>query len=239
MKRRLTIAIADDNDGERELLRRQLPLHGNFDLVGEAGNGKELIRLLHGTKPDVLLLDLHMPGLGGLEAVRRFREEGGQVATIVVTGYPQYALEAFGIGAVDYVLKPVEGWRLEQALARASVRAGGGERSVAWIRCEHTSHFLAPETILFIEKSGDRCLIHTTGGELTLAETLAELHRLTGRTLLQSHRSFLINVQHIRRIEHGRDSHIAYFQGCDKPAYISKTKLADVIQALRPYTGKG
>jgi two-component system response regulator LytT len=119
----LRVLVVDDEQLAREELCYQLEQAGEIDIVGQAGNGIEALSAVDRLEPDLVFLDIQMPGLGGFEVARRLSDRGEDMPALVfVTAYDQHAIEAFEVNAVDYLLKPVEAGRLEQALQRARRR---------------------------------------------------------------------------------------------------------------------
>ena len=120
---KLRAIVVDDEQLAREELCYQLEQAGDIEVVAQAGNGLEALTAVDRLEPDLVFLDIQMPGLGGFEVARRLAERGDDLPALVfVTAYDQHAIEAFEVNAVDYLLKPVEGGRLEQALQRARRR---------------------------------------------------------------------------------------------------------------------
>src|SRR5437867_7121400 len=123
--RRLLVAIVDDEDLARSVVREYLANMPDVDIVAECANGFEAVKTVADLKPDLLLLDVQMPKLNGFEVLELV---GRDVAVIFVTAYDQYALRAFEVHAVDYLLKPFSAERLAEALVRARERLRRGER---------------------------------------------------------------------------------------------------------------
>jgi two-component system response regulator LytT len=115
--------IVDDEPLARERLRTLLQHESDIQIVGECVDGRQAVTTIASEAPDLVFLDIQMPGLGGFEVARRLSDRGEDMAALVfVTAYDQHAIEAFEVNAVDYLLKPVEAGRLEQALQRARRR---------------------------------------------------------------------------------------------------------------------
>jgi two-component system LytT family response regulator len=123
----LRVLLADDERPARRFLGNLLKQCEGVEVVAEATNGREALELIEAHKPDLALLDLQMPDLGGL-AVTRLLKAGAKPLVAFVTAYDEYAVEAFELNAVDYLLKPVERERLEATLTRARVRIDRSER---------------------------------------------------------------------------------------------------------------
>ena len=118
----LRIIVVDDEQLAREELCFLLGQVGNIEVVGQAGNGLEALRVIEEHSPDVVTLDVQMPGLTGFEVARRLLRAGVETQIVFVTAYDQHAIEAFEVNAVDYLLKPVEAGRLATAIERVRRR---------------------------------------------------------------------------------------------------------------------
>ena len=125
----LKAIVVDDEQLARDELCYQLQRLGDVEIVGQAGNGIEALSAIERTDPDLVFLDVQMPGLTGFEVARRLLEDEQAPAVVFVTAYDQHAIEAFEVNAVDYLLKPVEAGRLEQAVHRARKRLTSGPRT--------------------------------------------------------------------------------------------------------------
>jgi two-component system LytT family response regulator len=122
MPRKLRVVLADDERPARRFLVNLLRSFPDVDIVGEAGNGKEALDLIESERPDLALLDLHMPETGGLD-VARLVKAGATPSVAFVTAHDDFAIQAFELNAIDYLLKPVERERLATTLDRARARA--------------------------------------------------------------------------------------------------------------------
>src|SRR5688572_24832816 len=128
----LRILVVDDEQLAREELCYQLEQLGDIEIVGQAGNGLEAITAVERQDPDLVFLDIQMPGLNGFEVARRLLDRGQEPPALVfVTAFDQHAIEAFEVNAVDYLLKPVDAGRLELALERARRRVEAGRANSA------------------------------------------------------------------------------------------------------------
>jgi two-component system response regulator LytT len=118
----LRAIVVDDEQLAREELCYMLEQLGNVEILGQAGNGVEAVAIVERLEPDVVFLDVQMPGLTGFEVAHRLIQNGTSPNIIFVTAFDRHAIEAFEVNAVDYLLKPVDGVRLEQALDKARKR---------------------------------------------------------------------------------------------------------------------
>ena len=115
----IRVLIVDDEQLARDRLARMVGEFPNYEVVGEAGNGIEAVQLAGTQDPEIVLMDIRMPGMDGLEAARHLAELDEPPAVIFCTAYEEHAIEAFDLQAVGYLLKPVRGNNLEAALGRA------------------------------------------------------------------------------------------------------------------------
>jgi DNA-binding LytR/AlgR family response regulator len=120
---KLRVAIADDERPARSFLAAILHRFDDVEIVGEAANGMDAVAMIESTRPDLALLDLHMPEVDGLGVIRLLKKNTVPLIAFV-TAYDEYAVRAFEVNAVDYVLKPVEPARLRQTIDRARERSG-------------------------------------------------------------------------------------------------------------------
>jgi two-component system LytT family response regulator len=126
MSAKLRVVIADDERPARSLLAAMLRSFDDVELIGEAKDGAEAVEMIERLRPDLALLDFQMPEVDGLEVVRLVKKNRLPLIAFV-TAYDRYAVQAFEVNAVDYLLKPVESWRLRETLNRAADRLDRGE----------------------------------------------------------------------------------------------------------------
>ena len=202
--------IVDDEPHARRYLRELLG--GELDVVvaGEAASGVEGLDLIRKLSPDIVFLDIQMPGLDGFEMVEQSDAEKIP-AFVFVTGYSEYAVKAFDIEAVDYLCKPFDKGRLsialERAIRRLGVRDGGPARQAGenpWlsrlaIKAENGIVFVPVEQILWIEAANKYVVVHTAGGEHVARQTIQSLEdTLDPKEFVRIHRSILIRKAAVR-----------------------------------------
>ena len=127
----LKAVVVDDEQLAREELCYMLEQMENVEVIAQAGNGLEAVGIVERLAPDVLFLDVQMPGLNGFEVAHRLIQNGIPPNIVFVTAFDRHAIEAFEVNAVDYLLKPVEAARLEKAVERARQRVAAGARRAA------------------------------------------------------------------------------------------------------------
>ena len=216
----MRVMIVDDEELARALVREFLAAHENIEIVAECANGFDAVKAITELDPDLVFLDIQMPKLNGFEVVEL---AGRRARYIFVTAYDQYALKAFEVHAVDYLLKPYSQKRFDEALAHARLGMGGALDAVVsealarnkpltrlLIRDGAKVHVIVVEKIDFIEAQDDYVQIHAQGKGYLKNQRLAELEgQLDPDVFVRIHRSYILNISCISRIEQGKDSHSA------------------------------
>lgn len=198
----MRVLIADDEAVARQVLREMLLAVPGVEVVGEAENGAQALDLVERLKPDVALLDIHMPEVDGFAVAQRLR--GGRPAVIFVTAYADRAVDAFEVNAAGYLMKPVRQERLAAALAKIRP-APVPERKETLRRIVgklgQDFHMLdIGDVIAFVADSED-VFILTAGGRYYANQTLKTLEeKLPAPPFRRIHRKTIINTDHIRRI---------------------------------------
>ena len=243
----LRVIVVDDEALARMLLRELLAAHADIEIIAECGNGFEAVKAVTEKKPDLILLDIQMPKLDGFDVLELL---GTEVPVIFVTAYDQYAIKAFQVHAVDYLLKPFGAERLAEALARARVRLGTREALPAkalvsearaarspleriLIRDKADVHVIPVAKIDYFESQDDYVSLKVGDKTLLKEQTLSELEPLLdpGR-FVRIHRRYLLNVARLAKIEQSMtDSRVAVLQdGTEIP--ISRSGYAKLREIL-------
>jgi two-component system LytT family response regulator/two-component system response regulator LytT len=220
----LRVMVVDDEQLARDELCYQLDRLGEVEVVAQAGNGLEALSAAERYEPDLIFLDIQMPGLNGFEVARRLLDRGEQPPALVfVTAFDQHAVEAFEVNAVDYLLKPVEAARLEQALVRARRRLSLGRPGPVNDQLEQLVKMMSSRQVRrdqIAVKVGERFLlvqaeeiiyasladesINIVTGQvagMSNYRTLDELQaRLDPEVFWRVHRSHLVNINKIKEI---------------------------------------
>jgi DNA-binding LytR/AlgR family response regulator len=213
--------IVDDEPLARKVLREELEVVSpDLAIAGEAADGEAALAQIHALRPDIVFLDLQMPGLTGFDVIRNL-DRGSMPVIVIVTAYDKHAIEAFEAGAVDYLLKPVNSTRLSESLQRAS-RLLGKPAAIA----EHAARLqdaaglpgsssprkivgrvgeeyflLRPEEVLAFQADGDVVWIVTAKQRFLATMTLKDLQeKLRGLPFQRVHRNALVNLTHIRKM---------------------------------------
>lgn len=228
---RLRVAIVDDEEPARTVLREYLAAYPEIEVVAECGNGFEAVRAADELDPDLLLLDVQMPGLSGFEVLELLDRD---VAVVFVTAFDKHALRAFEVHAVDYLLKPFSAERLGQALAHARQRLGRPQPGLVGIataarptgvplthllvREGPQVHVIPVEALDVAEARDDYLCLRAGGREFRKQQTLSELgEQLDPEKFVRVHRSFIVNVGRVARIErYARDSRLVVLRDGSK-----------------------
>lgn len=219
--RHLRAVVVDDEQLARDELCYLLDEVGGVEVVAQAGNGLEALEAIGRSGPDLVFLDIQMPGLTGFEVARRLADRQPAVTVIFVTAFDQHAIEAFEVNAVDYLLKPIEAGRLETAVQRARRRVAPAapmndqlERIVQLmetraprpeqvaVRVGERFLLVQADDIIYASMADDSIIIVTgqvSGG--SSFRTLDELQaRLDPAVFWRVHRSHLVNINKIKEI---------------------------------------
>ena len=211
----MKIAIVDDEALARAVVREYLTQMPDVEVIAECANGFEAVKVVAEQKPDLLLLDVQMPKLDGFEVLDLVNRD---VAVIFVTAYDQYALRAFEVHAVDYLLKPFSPERLAEALDRARERLGRGERmpealtatarpepgraTRILVRDGSRVHVLPVVKVAYVQAQDDYACFVCEGREYLKEQTLGQVEAsLDPARFARIHRSYLLNLDFLARME--------------------------------------
>jgi len=221
----LRAIIVDDEELARAALREVLAPHTEIEVVAECANGFEAVKAVSELKPDLLFLDVQMPKLDGFEVLELV---GPQAAVIFVTAYDSYAMRAFEVHAIDYLLKPFSAARLEAALARAKNRIGNITAASAVdlaaaarppaqyleriaVRDGTRVHIIPIGKLEYVEAQDDYVELHSGGKKHLKQQTISSLEGgLDPARFVRIHRSYIVNLERVVKIEpYTKDSRLA------------------------------
>jgi two-component system LytT family response regulator len=233
----MRVIIVDDELLARAVLREYLAAYPDVEIVGECANGFEAVKAIAELAPDLVFLDIQMPKLDGFEVVELAGAGGSKGPQYVfVTAYDQFALRAFEVHALDYLLKPFTRERLQQALAHARERLGTPQAGAAaldavaaaseaaqrrapleriLIRDGARVQVIPAASIDYIEAQDDYVQVAASGRSWLKSQRLAELEeQLDPGAFLRVHRSYIVSLAAIERIDpSGKDGHCAVLRG--------------------------
>jgi two-component system, LytTR family, response regulator len=202
----LRTLIVDDEVLARLAIRQALDRHRDVEVVGECGSGAEAVAAIPRLHPDLVFIDVQMPGMDGFELLERL-ERANRPLVIFATAYDQHALAAFEAEAMDYLLKPFEQARFDQALARVRIQARGAASAREpverlCVRDGDRIHLVRLDDVDWIEAQGNYVEIHAGTATLLHRETLTSLAARLGPTrFVRIHRSTLVNVDRVTAVE--------------------------------------
>jgi two-component system LytT family response regulator len=206
----MRVLIVDDEAPARDKLRRWVGAQGDFEVAGEAADGLAAAAAIESLKPDVVFLDIQMPGLSGLEVAAQLESDAAPLL-VFVTAFDEHAIRAFDLNAVDYLLKPYDRDRLEKSLQRLRERRGaaqlGNAVRTARAQTRSSERLLVPrgEQLELIEASAIHWLeaddnyvhVHTAGAKYLVRRTLADLLEQLGERFVRIHKSTAVNLAEV------------------------------------------
>lgn len=226
--RKIRVVIVDDEELARQVLREFVSAHPDIEIAAECANGFEAVKAIAEQKPDLVFLDIQMPKLDGFEVLELI---GPGTAVVFVTAYDNYAIRAFEVHAVDYLLKPVGMERFEAALERAKQRLSGKLPQQVLAASElaaaarppaqyldripvrdGTRVFIIPVAKLdYAEAQDDYVALASEGKKHLKQQTISSLESgLDPSRFMRIHRSYVVNLERVARVEpYAKDSHIA------------------------------
>lgn len=232
------VMVVDDEPLARERLRSMIDAIEGYDWVGEAGDGVAAVGLYKDYQPDLVLLDIAMPGMNGIEAARHFAQQDEPPAVIFCTAYGDYALEAFDAAAVGYLLKPVRSEHLIAALDKAARLnrlqmleldnpefhaasqkthiSARSHRGVELLEIAQISHFVSEDKYVFA---------HHQGGQTILEQSLKALEEELENLFIRVHRNALVSVKHIEALERSSGEAHVRLKGTNARPQVSRRHL--------------
>ncbi len=246
----MRVLIVDDEQPARDRLRQLLNDIDGFDVVAEAGNGADALAQAVAVRPDIVLLDIRMPGMNGIETAQHLNALDRSPAVVFTTAYDEYAIKAFEARAIGYVLKPVRRSRLEAALQHASRLAAGmlGEISAEPELYTRRAHVCAQvhgelrvipiEEIVCFRADQKYVAVYHEGGKDLIDESLKSLETAFADTFVRIHRGALVAVDRIERLEKTADGKMQIVLRDDsqdelKELIISRRHVSDVRKRLK------
>ena len=240
----MRILLVDDENLARDRLRRMLELDGEHDVVGEAANGVEAVNQCAALLPDLVLLDIRMPGMDGLETARHFLEVEQPPAVIFCTAYEEHAIAAFDLQAVGYLLKPVRKENLFNALSQASrlnraqLAALNGSDENRRLHISARTHkgveLIPVEDVRYFQADQKYVTVRYSGGEIIVDETLRELEDEFADRFIRVHRNALVSKYHVEGLVKDNSGQVAVrMRDVEETIDISRRHLPAVRKAIK------
>jgi two-component system LytT family response regulator len=245
----LRILIVDDEPIARRRLKALLKGEASAEIVGESEDGESALDAIRRLRPDLVFLDVQMPGLDGFDVIELLKPDECP-AVIFVTAYDRYAMRAFDVHAVDYLLKPFERARLRKALARAATLAAGADRParlhalVDSVRAEQPlRRFLvkAPgrvyavraDDVESLEAAGHYVELRTAAGTHLVRDSIAAIgRRLDPARFVRIHRSAIVNVDKVKELRPAFHGEFEVVLAGDRRLRCSRTYAAELTRAM-------
>ena len=239
----IRVLIADDEPPARRKLQRLLAAHADIAVKGEASTGIEAVGLLREHRPDAIFLDVQMPGLDGFEVLEAL-EDLKETAVIFVTAFEEYAVKAFEVQALDYLLKPVTSERLAVVLERLRSQRGRGESSHGmgeryWrrilVRGARSAHFITPADIDWIEADRNYVALHCSDREHLLRTTLdAFLQRLDPMKFARINRSTVVTLDQVVELQPSTHGEYRLFLKSGRELTWSRRYVSSTLERFLP-----
>jgi len=242
----LKLLIADDEQPARSRLRQLVEDMDGWETVAEAQNGHEVVDVCNRIQPDVVLLDIRMPNMDGIETARHLGALDKSPAVIFTTAYDEYAVDAFDAQAIGYLLKPVRRERLERALKHAArltqpqlsalaERSGMVQaRTHICARCGEQLRLIPVDRIRYFQADQKYVKVCHLDGEDLIDESLKDLESEFAERFLRIHRNALIAIKYLDRVEKDTGvGHSVRIKDCADPLPVSRRHVAALKRRLR------
>lgn len=207
----MKILIVDDEPLARQRLRRLVDELAVGEVIAEAGNGQQAIELFEQQPAEVVLLDIRMPVLDGIETAKQLGKEAQAPVIIFTTAYDEYALQAFDVHAIDYLVKPIRRERLAEAIQKARRLTATQLDSLATHDDKHRTHIrarsgsklelIAIDSIHCLHAEHKYVTVYHAGGHILIEESLKSLEPELNADFFRIHRNAIINMQSLERLE--------------------------------------
>ena len=240
----MRIMIVDDEQLARDRLSRMIEGFADHEVVGEAANGIEAVKVAASMQPEVVLMDIRMPGMDGLEAARHIVEAQEPPAVIFCTAYEEHAVEAFDLQAVGYLLKPVRKENLEVSLGKAQRVNKAQLAALAEDQPPRRTHISARtrkgielipvDDVRYFQADQKYVTVRHSEGEIIVDETLKELEEEFGERFVRVHRNALVAARFIVGLNRQSDGHYQIqLKDVEEAVDISRRHVAAVRKVVK------
>ncbi|WP_029322306.1 LytR/AlgR family response regulator transcription factor [Butyrivibrio sp. AE3004] len=234
----MKIAVCDDEEKIRNIIMSDLKLSFPDDEIISFGNGEDVLRAVEqdGYMPNIILPDIMMPGVSGMDVARKLRDISDDVVIIFITGEKQYVFDAFDVRAFHFLVKPFSNEKLvsvikaaKEEIAKATLKP---QKKYVMLNSRGSHIRLCVSDIIFAEVYGARIIVHTRTDEIEYYGHLSELEKLVGDGFFRTHRGYLVNLRFVKKYDAGK----CYMAKGE--ALISKQNYKVFVKALIDYNKK-
>lgn len=232
----IKVIIAEDTVEAQETMVSFLKPLKNFEMIGIVDNRESLLEINLNTKPNLIITDIHMLKLDGIETIESCLKVNPELKVIFTTAHDQYAVKAFDLNVADYVLKPIKKERLYLALEKVRILLGNDrkveQKPILMIQMDRASFFIKHSDIIYVEKENRKTVIHTIEQRFETNESLDSILTKLPANFFRTHRSFIVNLESISHITVEGETYIAHFRNYPHYAHISKLRINELHKEL-------
>lgn len=228
--------IAEDDEYMRKDLIRELLSIDDIEIEYSTDNGEDLMKVLKKVKPELIITDVNMPGISGVEAIKRIRQEIPDSEIIFITSYGEYIKDAVKLYASDFIEKPLDKNRLHQTIDRIKKKFVQKDR-ITEFKTHDSVEIVKLNDILFVEASLKKTVVHTSNKTFYSDYSLKETEPLLSENFFfKTHRSYIVNIQKIESLRPAsRSSYEIWFNNYKTPAYLTKNIYDEFRKALKEF----
>lgn len=227
----MRIAICDDEEKVREILLRKVGTAFPEDTIDTFSSGEELLKASE--VPDILLLDIKMPGISGMEVAKALRERADKTVIIFITGEEQYVFDSFDVQAFHYLVKPFSDQKLEEVLNKAkeliTKEKRQPEKKYVMVNSGGSHIRICLSDVIYAEVFNSKVIVHTTDSDIEYYGRLTELEKLAGEDFFRTHRAYLVHLKFVKKY----DATNVYLK--KGQALVSKQNYPKLVQKVLDY----
>ncbi|QLY78924.1 LytR/AlgR family response regulator transcription factor [Clostridium intestinale] len=244
----IKVLIVDDEKGIRTIIKKILEKSGSFEVVGDTDNGEEAIEIFNELRPEVVFIDVEIPGCSGIECAKRLADIEPKTIIIFATAHQEYMSEAFQLYAFDYLVKPFKIDRVMQTLDRIKSLnkpnyGDGIDKIIKYekgldklmIKNKEGISFVDTNEIMLIQREESSTVIYTKTDSFTTSISLSDIEdKLDKNQFFRSHKSYIINLSLITKIyPYGRWTYVVKLKNTDKDALLTHEKYEEIKRIFR------
>ncbi|SEN84578.1 two component transcriptional regulator, LytTR family [Mesobacillus persicus] len=242
MNSKIKVAIAEGHPGAKECFATFIEPLESFEIVGFADNGESLLDLNSKLKPDIIIADMNMTLIIGKEAIAACLVVNPHLKFIFTSAHSEYAVHAFDLNAVDYVIKPIKKERLYIALEKAKMAISkqnlAGKKKILTLQINRDSHFIHFSKIIYIEKANRKTIVHTLDKKYETNESLDSISKRLNSDFFRTHRAFIVNLYYISQITTEGEGYLAYLEDHPHFVHISKLRIKELYKEISFISGE-